>query len=648
MYQSLYRKYRPDTFAKVIGQDHITTTLVNQIRTGNIAHAYLLTGTRGTGKTSVARIFARAINCLSPRDGSPCGECEVCRKLAAGTGLDIVEIDAASNNSVDDARSIRDSVRYAPIDCKYKVYIIDEVHQLSTAAFNALLKTLEEPPAHAVFILATTEVQKIPATILSRCLRLDFHLVPQNTLEAHVKNIFDQEGVHYTDEGVSAIAAAGEGSVRDTLSVADMCVSYSDVVDYNCVLGVLGANDPAVIAEIALYTLSGNVKSAIEKVENASALGKSIPLLTKDLTRYFRDLNIIKHDSDANLILKLPDKLFSVAAEIAADNKDVVLMRALDVFSEVEAKERYSTQPKILLETAIIKTATLTGEDLTDVLARIAKLETTVSEYESNPPRADYSGILKKLGASEKTATPAEQKVPTPMNQPQIVSKENEVAATMPVTDEPKVVATTENEPVQISQPQLSATAQEPPSIQSELMGEVTDVADLPFEAEPEVEPVKAPEAEDVVPAHSVDPAPQSVDVSNQKLTLTDIKSKIPSDVAGELKRLRGRILVELRNRKLLMVYIALFEESTLIHIQEGAITLAFAREDEYNYCNNATAIKALKEIFREELNADFDLKLVTYGNEESTSHSITNAELMELFAGADSIRFKSIYGGKK
>ncbi len=338
MYQSLYRKYRPDTFEKVIGQDHITKNLVNQIKSGNIAHAYLLTGTRGTGKTSVARIFARAINCLSPKDGSPCGECECCKKLLSGTSLDVVEIDAASNNSVDDARAIRDNVRYAPVDCKYKVYIIDEVHQLSGAAFNALLKTLEEPPAHAVFILATTEVQKIPATIMSRCLRLDFHLVPQETLEAHVAKIFDAEGVKYTKEGISAIAAAGEGSVRDTLSVADMCVSYSDVVDYESVLGVLGANDPTMIAKIALATLSGDIKGAIDLVEEAASLGKSVQLLTRDLTKYFRDLIIIKHDPACNVILKLPNKLFDAAAEIAKSFDAVALMRALDIFSGIEAK----------------------------------------------------------------------------------------------------------------------------------------------------------------------------------------------------------------------------------------------------------------------------------------------------------------------
>lgn len=418
MYQSLYRKYRPDTFEKVIGQDHITKTLVNQIKSGNIAHAYLLTGTRGTGKTSVARIFARAINCLSPKDGSPCGECDCCRKLLSGTSLDIVEIDAASNNSVDDARAIRDNVRYAPVDCKYKVYIIDEVHQLSGAAFNALLKTLEEPPAHAVFILATTEVQKIPATIMSRCLRLDFHLVPQETLEAHVAKIFDKEGVKYTKEGVSAIAAAGEGSVRDTLSVADMCVSYSDVVDYESVLGVLGANDPQMIAKIALAALSGDIKDAVSLVEEAASLGKSVQMLTRDLTKYFRDLIIIKHDPGCNVVLKLPNKLFDAAAEIAKSFDSVTLMRALDIFSGIEAKSRYSNQPKILLETAIIKTATLSGEELSDLIARVTAIEGKIKDLELNPPqRPDYSALKKMLTPTAPVpeapaSAPAQESVP--------------------------------------------------------------------------------------------------------------------------------------------------------------------------------------------------------------------------------------------
>ena len=610
MYQSLYRKYRPDTFEKVIGQDHITTTLVNQIRTGAIAHAYLLTGTRGTGKTSVARIFARAINCLSPKDGSPCGECEVCKKLLSGASLDIVEIDAASNNSVDDARSIRDSVRYAPIDCKYKVYIIDEVHQLSTAAFNALLKTLEEPPAHAVFILATTEVQKIPATILSRCLRLDFHLVPQNILEEHVKHIFDLEGVKYTEDGVSAIAAAGEGSVRDTLSVADMCVSYSDTVDYDCVLGVLGANDPSTIAAIALFTLHGDVKSAIERVESASALGKSIPLLTKDVTRYFRDLNIIKHDPDANSILKLPDHLYQAANEIAKGCEAVALMRALDIFSEVEAKERYSAQPKILLETAIIKTATLAGEDLSDLMTRLAKLESDLAEIGKNPSQPSYSAILQTLAPN---AAPKE--APKPQN----------AEPPAPVKEEAKEERADE---------MLETSTFDEPQAEGGL-GALQESDALPFELDEPIAPApeapmkKSPQAE----------APQE---EAPAIRTEDVKRLLPKGVKDEIKRLRGKIVSKLRERKLMMVFLAICEESTLIKVEAGKIIIAFRNQMEYNYCNNPGAMSALKEIFEEELHADFDLSLVVYG--DNAPNSISNADILKLFSSADSIVFKNSY----
>ena len=607
MYQSLYRKYRPDTFEKVIGQDHITTTLVNQIRTGAIAHAYLLTGTRGTGKTSVARIFARAINCLSPRDGSPCGECEVCKKLLSGTSLDIVEIDAASNNSVDDARAIRDSVRYAPIDCKYKVYIIDEVHQLSTAAFNALLKTLEEPPAHAVFILATTEVQKIPATILSRCLRLDFHLVPQNILEDHVRKIFDLEKVSYTEEGIAAIAAAGEGSVRDTLSVADMCVSYADKVDYACVLGVLGANDPSVISEIAYCTLQGDVKTALMRVEAAAALGKSIPLLTKDITRYFRDLNIIKHDPEANAILKLPEAIFQVAAKIAETNEAAVLMRALDVFSEVEAKERYSMQPKVLLENAIIKTATLSGEDLTDILARLAKLEAQVAEGIVEKP-ASYSAIMQTLAPEKKEEAP------------------------VPPTPAPK------SEPVLVEEKAIEPSFEE---ITEEVPGELQEVDSLPFE----VESATLDSAQTVEePILTTEEAPQYAEsMPSEEIKTEDVKRLLPKEVRDEIKKLRGKILGKLRDRKLMMVYLAMCEESTLIKVAPGKIILAFRNQTEFTYCNNPGAILALKEIFGEELHAEFEMSLVVYG--DSSPDSISNADILKLFSSADSITFKNKYG---
>ena len=578
MYQSLYRKYRPDTFDKVIGQDHITKTLMNQIKSGNIAHAYLLTGTRGTGKTSVARIFARAINCLSPVNGSPCGECDCCKKLISGTSLDIVEIDAASNNSVDDARAIRDNVRYAPVDCKYKVYIIDEVHQLSGAAFNALLKTLEEPPAHAVFILATTEVQKIPATIMSRCLRLDFHLVPQEILEKHVASIFDKEGVKYTSEGISAIASAGEGSVRDTLSVADMCVSYSDIVDYESVLGVLGANDPTMIAKIALSTLSGDVKSAIDLVEEAASLGKSVQLLTRDLTKYFRDLIIIKHDPECNVVLKLPGRLFDAAAEIARSFSPVVLMRALDIFSEIEAKSRYSNQPKILLETAIIKTATLSGEDITDLIAKVTQIESKIKEFESGAiSKPDYSALKKMLTPSQPQSVP--------------ISEKKELDS-LPTFD-PSDAASVDSLPF--------------------------DVESTPMENNRENAPADLSEVESYL----------SVDLRTE---MTKLKGRILNVLRNHPKKmlyvsLGGDIDGEKVNKK---------EKDILMNLRDGKIIIAFKDEANYNYCNTQSNIEELKAVISQEIGSLVDVVLVNCG--ESKKDSLSTADLIKLFSGAEKI----------
>ena len=227
-YLALYRRFRPTTFDKVIGQEHIIKTLINQIKTKNVGHAYLFCGVRGTGKTSIAKIFAKAVNCENNQNGSPCGKCKACKSLQDVSNIDIVEIDAASNNKVENVREIRDNVQYAPVNVKYKVYIIDEVHMLTTEAFNALLKTLEEPPKHAIFILATTEPQKLPATILSRCMRFDFRLIADKEIAKLISSIYDEIGKQYTEEAVMAIARAGEGCVRDALSVADLCLSVGE------------------------------------------------------------------------------------------------------------------------------------------------------------------------------------------------------------------------------------------------------------------------------------------------------------------------------------------------------------------------------------------------------------------------------------
>lgn len=375
MYLALYRKYRPQNFDEVIGQGHIIQTLVNQIKNDKIGHAYLFCGSRGTGKTSTAKIFAKAINCENPVNGSPCGKCETCKALA-GNNIDILEIDAASNNGVDEIRDLREKVKYPPVAGKYKVYIIDEVHMLSPSAFNALLKTLEEPPSHAVFILATTEVHKLPATILSRCLRFDFGLVSVSDLSMLLKRVFKNEGINAEDAAVEVIARAGEGSVRDTLSIADRCISYSgENLSYKSVMEVLGTTEKDMLLSISNAVLSGNMGQSMIELDNVLSGGKSPLVLSKDLISYFRDLMIIQTlgERAKTMVVASPETFEKMKAQ-ATDEAYAKIVALITNLSEIEAELRYSINPRIVLETAIIKT-------LADVnmLERVEKLEKIVS-----------------------------------------------------------------------------------------------------------------------------------------------------------------------------------------------------------------------------------------------------------------------------
>lgn len=386
-YLALYRAFRPKTFDEIIGQEHIVRTLVNQIKSNKIGHAYLFCGARGTGKTTAAKVFARAINCLSPVNGSPCGQCEVCKKLENPANLDIVEMDAASNNKVENVRDIRDKVQYPPVAGKYKVYIIDEVHMLTTEAFNALLKTLEEPPAHAVFILATTEVHKLPATILSRCLRFDFKLIPTPTIAKLIAGIYDKIGKKYTPEAVNAIARAGEGSVRDALSVADVCVSYSDgELTYDDVIEVLGTSDRTHIEKLISEIVGGNTGGILSVVDELCMHGKSVAVLNRDVCNAIRDLLVIKTCTDPQAILGLPkDKLDELKK--LADKTDVhALLRYLELFSAAEADLKYSTHPRIVFETAAVKAGMPQADyNIDALLARMSAMEKQLQELSARP-----------------------------------------------------------------------------------------------------------------------------------------------------------------------------------------------------------------------------------------------------------------------
>ncbi|MBQ8886050.1 MAG: DNA polymerase III subunit gamma/tau [Clostridia bacterium] len=381
-YLALYRMFRPATLKDVVRQEHIVTILKNQIETGKIGHAYLFCGPRGTGKTSVAKIFAAAINCESPKEGSPCGECAVCKALKDPANLDISEIDAASNNGVDEMRDLREKVQYPPVAGKYKVYIVDEVHMLSTGAFNALLKTLEEPPAHAVFILATTEAQKIPATILSRCMRFDFKLIAQEDLEERLRFVLKTIGKDYEEEAVAAIARAGAGSVRDMLSVADTCVSYSSgKLTAKDVAAVLGSADFAAVGKLCGALLKGDVGCAIAETEKILGEGKSVGTLLKDVMNYLNAVTVAKTCRDAERILSLPKEVFAAVKEEAEKADGHTLLRVTEIFAKAENDSRYAASPKIVFETAVLK-AGLPEEDRDPaaLMSRIAILERKIKE----------------------------------------------------------------------------------------------------------------------------------------------------------------------------------------------------------------------------------------------------------------------------
>lgn len=378
-YAALYRKFRPQTFAEVKGQDHVVRTLKNQIKNNRTGHAYLFTGTRGTGKTSVAKIMARALNCLDPKDGEPCCECENCRAISAGSFLDVVEMDAASNNGVDDIRNLIEETRYTPAKGKYKVFIIDEAHMITKAAFNAFLKTLEEPPEYAVFILATTEPGKLPQTILSRVQRHDFRRIGTDVIKANLRELTVKEGAQANDRALEYIARLGDGSMRDAVSLLDKCLAYSlgKELTYEMVLEALGAVDTQEFSVLLRAVYAGNTSAALEAIDKAVGEGKDLSQFVTDFCGYLRNVLLTGINPDAaEKITGMSAENMALLKEDAALADADILIRYIRILSELLNKMRFSNVKQLLTEVEFIKlTRPQMETDYGSILDRIRQLE---------------------------------------------------------------------------------------------------------------------------------------------------------------------------------------------------------------------------------------------------------------------------------
>lgn len=377
-YMALYRKWRPDTFEEVKGQDHVVTTLKNQIINNRIGHAFLFCGTRGTGKTSIAKLFAKAVNCEHPVNGSPCNECAACRAIADGSSMNVIEIDAASNNGVDNIRQIREEVQYSPSEGKYKVYIIDEVHMLTQGAFNALLKTLEEPPSYVIFILATTESHKIPITISSRCQKYEFRRISVETISDRLMELLGREQIAAEKKAIDYVAKAADGSMRDALSILDQCIAFNigKELTYENVLDTIGAVDIDVFARLLDCVIRLDVVGAIDLVDEVVWQGRELSRFVSEFTWFLRNVLLVKVSPEADQKLDMSAENLERLRQLAAQLETDALIRYINIFSDTSANIKYAVQKRIVLELAVIKLCKPEMEtDYSALLDRVRVLE---------------------------------------------------------------------------------------------------------------------------------------------------------------------------------------------------------------------------------------------------------------------------------
>ena len=411
-YQALYRAWRPSTFSEICDQDAVVRTLKRQVETGHIAHAYLFCGSRGTGKTTAAKVLSRAINCLSPVGGDPCGECEVCRAILRENCMDVLEIDAASNNGVDEIRDLREKIKYPPTLTKYKVYIIDEVHMLSTGAFNALLKTLEEPPRHAVFILATTEPQKLPATILSRCQRFDFHRISVEAIVGRLRVVLNGIGREAEDAALTEIARAAEGAMRDALSLLDVCLSFTeDVVSAELARDVLGTTGRDFMFAFTDALIGWDAAGALRRIDDAMRRGSDPRVFSLDAASHLRAVLLadIAGDELDKILEITPEDAARFREQAARANREQ-LMRAMELFMRVESEMKWATQPRTILELAAVRACHPEQEQDAALSERLERMEHKLESgaFVASAPSAAKEAAPAPAPKAAEAARPAE------------------------------------------------------------------------------------------------------------------------------------------------------------------------------------------------------------------------------------------------
>ncbi len=432
MYRAFYRKYRPSTFTDVVGQEHITRTLENAVKTGKTSHAYLFTGSRGTGKTSCAKILAKAVNCINSHDGNPCNECEICQGIDSGAILDIIEIDAASNNGVDNIRDLREEANFTPANAKYRVYIIDEVHMLSIGAFNALLKTLEEPPAHVIFILATTEVHKLPSTILSRCQRFDFKRIPPEAIAGRLKEVAAKESLSLADDGAMLIARIADGAMRDALSLLDRCSSYNGTIDSAAVANSAGLAGREYIFELCDCIIEKDAAKALEIVNRLYNDSCDMERLITELTSHFRNLMISKAVKNFQDMIICSEGEIKIIGEQSGKTTLATIMSCIDVLTASSSTMKQGANRRTSAELCIIRlcTPSLDG-DLNTLLRRISELENAVA-----------SGKITVKAENDTPVQPKVEAAPTPREEKNVEAEKEEtpLPEPPPVQEEEKPV----------------------------------------------------------------------------------------------------------------------------------------------------------------------------------------------------------------